>query len=1347
MALAPGSAAVCAASASDASSAGVTADQRGFEMDPSCASGSVDAGSVQTNQYRVNTLTDQIDTLTNCVSPATTCSLRDAIGLANVSPGDITFLAGLTSVGSPGTINLGSPAGTNTALPALIEQENIIGPGANQLTVSGNNSTAVGSVFTINSGATATIYGITVSGGNSSNNGGGIVNSGTLTLTGSTVSSNTAAIAGGGIDNSGMLTLTGSTVSGNAVSTNDPLANPQGGGIFDATGAVIAANSIVGGNSVSETASAFNADIRGSYIDNGGNIADNSNSATSPYATTLQLSPLQYNGIGATVQTMIPLPGSPAICAGKASNIPSGVTTDERGYPNTATYSGFASNPCVDSGAVQTNYTGVGWVQQPPASTYANANISPAPTVEVLETDTLLSSNNTDAVNGVPVAIRLNGPGALGGTLTQATSGGVATYGDLSPADAAMGDTLETSPITVVSGVTLPAVTSNTFNVIGTISQFAVSATTPTVAGTPFTVTVTAEDAAGNTVTNFTGLLTISSSDGSIAESPLAGFVAVTNGVGTFQATLHVAGNQTISVLDTAAFPPISGISGTIAVSAGPAANLAAAAGASQSAYVNVAFATSLTGRVTDAYGNPVSGETVNFTAPASGASAALSPPNCATDATGACSVTATANGTAGSYDVTAAVSGLSGNVSYALTNNPMPSYIVTTTADVTDSTPDCTSGTGSTCSLRDAITAANAAGAGNITFVSSLTSTTSPGTITLGAGAAGDIALPAITGHVNITGPGANQLTVSGNNDRNVGSVFTVNSGAHVTLSGLTVSHGNSGSWAGGIYNNGFLTVTDSAISGNSSISGAGIYNPRNAALSIIGSILSANSANGGTGGGGIFNDGSLTIADSTITGNTVSSVGPYGGGIYSSSTFTLTNSTVDGNSITCVPFGCNAGAGIYTGASGGGIFLAKPSLAVIAANSIVAQNSASAVAPATSFGADVGGGTITDNGGNLIGTSTTGTSNLNPMLAPLGNYGGPTQTMLPLPGSAAICAGLAASIPNGVTADQRGEPNKNTTYTGYSAGTPCVDAGAVQTDYALRFTTNPASTEISGVAFPAAVTVSESGAPFTVSSVSIPVTLNGGATLVGSPVSAGTSAGIASYSLTVTNPTAVSNLQLGAGLTLNGAVAATTASSSFGLAEPVPTSLTPTVTPNASFVYNNQPTISAAVSPAAATGTLTATLDGSTALTVTPGAAGSFSIALPGTPLTVGNHTIALAFTGTAGYEASTGNIDLTVTTPALVVNNTGDSGAGASDCTFNPTGSGAGACTLRDALAAAANAGGASITFDPSVFGTAQTITLTSGTLTIPSHTTMALPHNLWAMRGVEVEMEAASPRQVA
>ena len=93
---------------------------------------------------------------------------------------------------------------------------------------------------------------------------------------------------------------------------------------------------------------------------------------------------------------------------------------------------------------------------------------------------------------------------------------------------------------------------------------------------------------------------------------------------------------------------------------------------------------------------------------------------------------------------------------------------------------------------------------------------------------------------------------------------------------------------------------------------------------------------------------------------------------------------------------------------------------------NTIVATNTAST-------GPDVDG-TVTSKGHNLIGktdgssgwvgSDLTGTiaSPLNPLLAALGNYGGPTQTMALLPGSPAIDAGNNALIPGGVTTDQRG-------------------------------------------------------------------------------------------------------------------------------------------------------------------------------------------------------------------------------------------------------------------------------------------------------------------------------------
>lgn len=100
--------------------------------------------------------------------------------------------------------------------------------------------------------------------------------------------------------------------------------------------------------------------------------------------------------------------------------------------------------------------------------------------------------------------------------------------------------------------------------------------------------------------------------------------------------------------------------------------------------------------------------------------------------------------------------------------------YVVTTNDDSNDGS--CTS---SLCSLRDAITAANAA-SGDITFASGL----SGETITLGTNTStGDIALPSITGTANLLGPGASLLSISGNSDAQVDIVLTVDNDATVFL------------------------------------------------------------------------------------------------------------------------------------------------------------------------------------------------------------------------------------------------------------------------------------------------------------------------------------------------------------------------------------------------------------------------------------------------------------------------------------------------------------------------------------------------------------------------------------
>jgi uncharacterized repeat protein (TIGR01451 family) len=336
-----------------------------------------------------------------------------------------------------------------------------------------------------------------------------------------------------------------------------------------------------------------------------------------------------------------------------------------------------------------------------------------------------------------------------------------------------------------------------------------------------------------------------------------------------------------------------------------------------------------------------------------------------------------------------------------------------------------------------------------------------------------------------------------------------------NAAINNLTIANGYTTTQGGGILNLGTLTVSDTTFSNNYAggyITGGGngggaIYTQ--GALTVVGSTFTGNSS--APGGAILISSGTVTITSSTFTGNTA--LGAYAGGailLNTVATATITDTTFSGNA---------AGAGLA-----GGIFSYGT---ISVANSILSGN--------TGGDCEADGNACPTNGsnGNVVGGSAD--------LAPLGNYGGPTQTMIPLPGSVAICA-IAPSTANGT--DQRGDP-RTTSY-----GSPtCQDSGSVQSNYAISFTTNPAATEISGIAFPAAITLTESGNLFSGTSVSIPVTLSGGATLSGSPVSASTSAGVASYSLTVTNPTAVTGLQLNSSFTSNSVATISAQSSSFGL------------------------------------------------------------------------------------------------------------------------------------------------------------------------------------------------------
>jgi hypothetical protein len=108
-----------------------------------------------------------------------------------------------------------------------------------------------------------------------------------------------------------------------------------------------------------------------------------------------------------------------------------------------------------------------------------------------------------------------------------------------------------------------------------------------------------------------------------------------------------------------------------------------------------------------------------------------------------------------------------------------------------------------------------------------------------------------------------------------------------------------------------------------------------------------------------------------------------------------------------------------------------------------------------------------VTDGSSGWVGSDRTGTGAqpLNPLLAPLGNYGGRTQSMALLPGSPAIDAGNNALIPKGVTTDQRGLPR-------IVNGT--VDIGAFESSgFTIRVTSGSGQSTGVLTAFPAPLVV----------------------------------------------------------------------------------------------------------------------------------------------------------------------------------------------------------------------------------------------------------------------------------
>jgi uncharacterized repeat protein (TIGR01451 family) len=371
------------------------------------------------------------------------------------------------------------------------------------------------------------------------------------------------------------------------------------------------------------------------------------------------------------------------------------------------------------------------------------------------------------------------------------------------------------------------------------------------------------------------------------------------------------------------------------------------------------------------------------------------------------------------------------------------PKYLVTllvllALAAASAPTPAHAGGVVSDCDethLLDAL-----AGGGTVTFSCS-------GTITL---------TNTITIAADTTVDGSGQtVTISGND---AVRVFQVNSGVTLNLSRLTVANGAAGmyDYGGGVLNRGTLILNNSSLSSNRAsgiLGGGGIYNT--GTLIVSGSSFSANRAE--TYGGGICNDydGMVTVSNSTFAGNSAGQGGGIANGFWNTGTMTVSGSTFSGN------YGSTGGGGIYNlrgmanvsnstfagnsagygGFGGGGILnlgMLTVSNSTFSGNSafggtIENYNIATTILKNTIVAnSQTGGnctGTITDGGGNLSYPDTTCPGiNADPLLGPLQNNSGPTQTHALLPGSLAINAGDPAGCTdhqgNPLNTDQRGFP-----------------------------------------------------------------------------------------------------------------------------------------------------------------------------------------------------------------------------------------------------------------------------------------------------------------------------------
>ncbi len=353
----------------------------------------------------------------------------------------------------------------------------------------------------------------------------------------------------------------------------------------------------------------------------------------------------------------------------------------------------------------------------------------------------------------------------------------------------------------------------------------------------------------------------------------------------------------------------------------------------------------------------------------------------------------------------------------------------VNTTADQLDSPA------GAELSLREAVR--DAADGDTIVFAPALAGQT----LTLTTGA--EIVLSkGVTIDASSLAPAG--LTIDGGSGDN--RIFHVQADKTVSLAGLTLSGGNANAsssgagYGGAIHTQGNLTLSTCSFTGNAaSVRGGAIF-ANAGTVKVERCTFWGNTSNGW--GGAIHAEFcSLDISQTTLTGNTATD----GGAVFFMSNPSTTQSILVSH--------CTIANNTATTGLGGGIYGTSSSQFV--SNSIIAGNSA-----------PFGNPNIAGNLGNIASVIVSG----NALLAPLGHYGGPTQTMPPLIGSPAINGNYYYGFGTPPTTDQRGYPVDGIPDLGAAEGKVVVTTAVDET--------NPVATQGAGISIREALRDTPSGA-----------------------------------------------------------------------------------------------------------------------------------------------------------------------------------------------------------------------------------------------------------------------------